>query len=102
MTTCVLETLVYVHNAVHAGLISTEFNDAVELVQNVKEHWERSLDPSFDFNEDEKETVTRLFDILEREIYFYVYGGEIGLWRSISVENDSIGKVKLELRVRPK
>lgn len=102
MTTCVLETIVYVHNAVHAGLVSTEFNDAVELVQNVKVHREKSLDPCFEFNEDEKRAVTRLFDILEREIYFYAYGGEIGLWRSIAIENDSIGKVKLELRVRPK
>lgn len=102
MTTCVLETLVYVHNAVHAGLVSTEFNDAVELVQNVKVHREKSLDPSFEFSEGEKETVTRLFDILEREIYFYAYGGEIGLWRSISVENEVGEKDKLELRVRAK
>lgn len=99
MTTCVLETVAYDNRA---GLISTEFNDATELIRSIKVHREESLDPCFGLNEVVTAVINRLFDILEREIYFYVYGGEIGLWRSIVIENDSIGKVKLELRVRPK
>lgn len=102
MTACILETFVCVSGVCYAGMPSTEFNNSVELAQSVKVHREKSLDPCFEFNEEEKNVITRLFDILEREIYFYAYGGEIGLWRSIAIENDSIGKVKLELRVRPK
>lgn len=102
MTTCILETSLAVGHARHSGLVSTEFNDSVELLQNVKVHRENSLDPCFEFNEEEKKVATRLFDILEREIYFYAYGGEIGLWRSIVVENEASGKVKLELRVKSK
>lgn len=99
MTTCVLETVVYDN---HAGLISTEFNDPTELILGIKVHREESLDPCFGLDETVTAAINRLFDILEREIYFYAYGGEIGLWRSIVIENDSIGKVKLELRVRQK
>ena len=104
MTTCVLETTLVVGGCRHSGVISTEFNDPVELIRNLPTHRERSLSPDFAFTSEESATIQRLFTVLDREIHFYAYGGEIGLWRTIAFDDDKFTEsaITLELRVRPK
>lgn len=104
MTTCILETTLVVGGRQHSGVISTEFNNPTELIRNLPTHRERVLSPDFAFTSEESATIQRLFTVLDREIYFYAYGVEIGLWRTISFDDDKFAEsaVTLELRVRPK
>lgn len=104
MTTCVLETCLVIGHARHSGVTSTEFNDSVELLQGLPKHRSESLSPSFAFTNEETAIIEKLFVIFEREIYFYAYGGEIGIWRSLSfdeTDGDDLS-IKLELRIRQK